>query len=661
MRKNSFRTRAGRKPESGQAMLFTLLGLGIFLIGAMAFAIDISNLWFSRQSAQTAADAACTAGAMDLLVDATNGTVNQGGFNTSTSANPFDCSTSQTPAPCQYATLNGFGSSIASGSTALGNNVSFDWSPTTPAPAGVTAPAATIAPVPFMRVTVTDNIPTFFAGMLKGMNKQSVSAIAICGVSQSAAPIPILVLDPNSPHATPQQSALNITGTPAITIFGGPSRSIQVNSAANAGSCGSSNCSVNSPWGAATIDLSQAGPLGTGADMALSGHPTAAMSGFNGGTTGHWIAPAAPIMDPFAQVCYPGQTANCSTTINGNSAPSVPGAPTVPADEGPTRWTGTVGSATGPCTAIPCSVAYKDHGCPDPSATRTNGNCLLYTAGFYGSPGIQIGPSGGAKTALFDPGLYYVVGGLGLNSTGDTARPGTGLGDGSGGVTFYFSGTGTVSVAASSGTHTLDDFNTLTGPVDSTGNQYANVTTVNASQTNVTYTMGAKCLSSSVLPSNLVNGGAGVNIGSDTSNSPAVQNGANLLMGPCTGYYGDPLGALEPASIGEQRWFLFFQDRSAIAVQPQWGGSGQFLLAGTMYFHSCKSNGEGVSCTPPPNPATASSYYQDIFSMQGSAGSGTYVLGEIVTDNLTLGGTSGIVMDLNPTTAFNILKASLYQ
>jgi hypothetical protein len=286
---------------------------------------------------------------------------------------------------------------------------------------------------------------------------------------------------------------------------------------------------------------------------------------------------------------------------------------------------------------------------------------LLYTAGFYGSPGIQIGPSGGAKTALFDPGLYYVVGGLGLNSTGDTARPGTGLGDGSGGVTFYFSGTGTVSVAASSGTHTLDDFNTLTGPVDSTGNQYANVTTVNASQTNVTYTMGAKCLSSSVLPSNLVNGGAGVNIGSDTSNSPAVQNGANLLMGPCTGYYGDPLGTLEPAAIGEQRWFLFFQDRSAIAVQPQWGGSGQFLLAGTMYFHSCKSNGEGVSCTPPPNPATASSYYQDIFSMQGSAGSGTYVLGEIVTDNLTLGGTSGIVMDLNPTTAFNILKASLYQ
>jgi len=151
------------------------------------------------------------------------------------------------------------------------------------------------------------------------------------------------------------------------------------------------------------------------------------------------------------------------------------------------------------------------------------------------------------------------------------------------------------------------------------------------------------------VPNNLKGGGAGVSL-----------NG-NVLLGPCSGYYGDPLGASEPASIGEQRWFLFFQDRSALGVQPSWGGGGQFLLAGTMYFHSCNSSGSGVSCTPPPVPATNSSYYQDIFSLLGNSGAGTYVLGEIVADNLTLGGTSGINMDLNPTTAFNILKASLYQ
>jgi hypothetical protein len=51
----------------------------------------------------------------------------------------------------------------------------------------------------------------------------------------------------------------------------------------------------------------------------------------------------------------------------------------------------------------------------------------------------------------------------------------------------------------------------------------------------------------------------------------------------------------------------------------------------------------------------------DIFSLIGNSGSGTYVLGQIVTDNLTLGGTSGITMDLNPTAVFSILKASLLQ
>jgi hypothetical protein len=623
-------------------MLFVLLGLGVFLIGAMAFAIDISNLWFNRQSAQTAADAACTAGAMDLLVDATNGAVNQGGFNTSTSTNPFDCNTSQTPAPCQYATLNGFGSSIARGSTALGNNVTFDWSPVTPAPAGVTAPSATVAPVAFMRVTITDNIPTFFAGMLKGATKQSVRAIAVCGVSESAAPIPILVLDPNSPNANPNQAALNIQGNGTIAIFGGPARSIQANSAASSGSCGQANCSLNLPWGSAQIDLSHGGPAGTGSDIGVTGAPTAPPGGFLGGTTGHWIAPAAPIMDPFAQVCYPGQASNCTATINGFSVPSIPVGPpggTIPAD------VAALGAGCNSFTPVAgkgiqngkCQVAYKFHGCPD------TGGCTLYLAGPYPG-GIAVGPGAGGVTAIFDPGLYYVTGGLDLNS-GSEVRTGTGAGDGSGGVTFYFSGSSTVSVAANSGSRTLDPFNTLSGPVDGSGNPYPAPTPPGTSS----LALGVKCASGSAVPSNLSGGGAGVNL-----------NG-NILLGPCTGYYGDPLGTNEPAAIGEQRWFLFFQDRSAKGVQPSWGGGGQFLLAGTMYFHSCNSTGSGVSCTPPPVPATNSSYYQDIFSLSGNSGAGTFVLGEIVADNLTLGGTSGINMDLNPTSAFNILKASLYQ
>ena len=641
-------------------MLFVVLALSIFLLGAIALAVDLSYLWFRRQAAQTAADAACTAGAMDLLLDATNGTTTQGHFTAGSNPVPFDCHDTSpnsntpgntNPAPCVYAALNGYAASVANGSSDLGNSVYVDFPSSVP---GVTAPPTSVAPTAFMRVGITDNAPTFFAGMLRGLTKQSVRAVALCGVTEAAAPIPILVLDPNSPKSTPAQAALNIQGSGDITIFGGPSRSIQVNSSANVASCGASDCSVNLPWGSEQIDLSQGGPNATGSDIGLSGAPTSPPGGFVPGTTGHWLAPVAPIMDPFAQVCFPGQTSNCSATINGYPAPSVPGAPAVPVDESnATNFPGTV------CTSIPCSVAYQDHGCPDPAATRTNGKCLLYTAGSYPS-GISIS-GGGGKTALFDPGLYYITGGVNLGSL-STVRPGTGAGDGSGGVTFYFNGTGTVNVVANSGTvSNLDDFNTLTGPVDSAGNPYAN----NATHMNVTYSQGVKCDSTTVVPSPLLNGGVGVNIGSDSSNSPAVRNGANLLMGPCTGYYGDPLGASEPAAIGLQRWFLFFQDRSATGLNgnnhPIFQGNGQFLLAGTMYFHSCNSSGSGVGCIAPPVPASNSSYYQDIFQIQGNSSSGTYVLGEIVVDNLMLGGGGAIKMFLNPTTAFNILKASLYQ
>jgi len=301
MNANKFGRGSRRGSQSGQAMLFVLLGLGIFLIGAMAFAIDLSNMWFRRQAAQTAADAACTAGAMDLLADATAGTTQSGHFgSTTTAAVPFDCNTTTpntattNPSPCYYATLNGFNSSVASGSTAIGNNVNVDFPSSV---AGVTTPPNTVAPTAFMRVTVTDNSPTFFAGMLRGISKQSTKAIALCGVTQSAAPIPILVLDPQSPNANPNSAALNIGGTGLIQIFGGPNRSIQVDSLATSGSCGQSNCSVNLPWGSSQIDLSHAGPGNNGADMGVSGGPAAQPSGFIPGTNGHWLL-ARPIGDP---------------------------------------------------------------------------------------------------------------------------------------------------------------------------------------------------------------------------------------------------------------------------------------------------------------------------------------------------------------------------
>src|SRR6476646_10318304 len=93
--------------DSGQAVVFVLMLLAVFLFGVAALGVDFANLWFHRQSAQTAADAACTAGAMDMLTDFNTGVANQGGFTPGTD---FVCASGSTIAPCQYAALNGYAS-----------------------------------------------------------------------------------------------------------------------------------------------------------------------------------------------------------------------------------------------------------------------------------------------------------------------------------------------------------------------------------------------------------------------------------------------------------------------------------------------------------------------------------------------------------------------
>lgn len=609
-----WRARTHRKNEAGQALLFYILVLGTFLLAALLFAFDLSNMWFHRQAAQSAADAACAAGAMDLYVDSQGAATGHQGFTPGTA---YSCSSGATDSVCSYAAKNGY---ISDGLTP-GNTVSVSFPSSVVGCGTGCKPPAAMAAVPFIRVDIIDHVQTFFAGLLNGARYSDVRAFSVCGAELATAPIPIVVLDPQSPQSTPPQSALNIQGNGTIAIVGGPSQSIQVNSAATSSSCGQSNCSANLPWGSAKIDLSKGGPDQTGSIMGLWGAPATAPGGFIPGTTGAWAVPSSPISDPFAQVCAPG--ASGCNAINGNPVPGVPGAPTVPLDLNASNSINNTGGACTPSDiqAGNCFVSHLTHGCPDPGAssppTKNNG-CVLYTAGAYPG-GIAVGP-GGSATAIFDPGLYYVTGGFALNS-GSTVRPGNGAGDGSGGTTFYFAGSGTgagtVSVNANSGTKTgLDPFNTASG----TGS----------------LALGVACTGSSTVPSNV----------------PGTING-NILLGPCTGYYGDPLGASDP--LGVQRGFLFFQDRSGRNVQPSWGGGGQFLLAGTMYFHSCNASGTGTGCGSPPT------YYNDILSLIGNAGSGTYVLGSIVTDNLTLGGTSGITMDLNPTKAYSIMKVSILQ
>jgi hypothetical protein len=53
--------------ERGQASLVIIIFLAVFLLGATGLATDYTQIWAHRQMIQGAADAACQAGAADLL------------------------------------------------------------------------------------------------------------------------------------------------------------------------------------------------------------------------------------------------------------------------------------------------------------------------------------------------------------------------------------------------------------------------------------------------------------------------------------------------------------------------------------------------------------------------------------------------------------------
>ncbi|HUJ31679.1 MAG TPA: pilus assembly protein TadG-related protein [Candidatus Acidoferrum sp.] len=554
--------------ERGQAMVFVLLALGLFLVAAAAFAVDIANLWFHRQTAQNAADSACASGAMDILAASQGASTANQGFTIGTA---FNCSTTSGATPCEYAALNGYNGANAT----PGNQVQVSFPSSDPNVTNATPPMppSGMTSYPFIRVDVVDHVQTFFSGLLTGNQTQDVRAFSVCGALLVQSPAPIIVLDPQNEGST---AALSVTGSPEILIYGGPQRSIQINS---------SNATAVTLKSGATINLAQGGPSLTGSNIGVFGGPTVAPSNVSLGTTGTWEYPAAMTSDPFATLCAPGQS-GCPQ-VNGNSTPAKPSAPTVPSDE----------AAKG-CKSIPCSIVYHDagHGCP------TAGGCLLYTPGYYAS-GIAVK----SNTAVFDPGLYYLVGGLALQSN-SIVRPGTGAGDGSGGTVFYFSGTSTITVVSGSGKSTTDAF----------------------------VASSMRCTGSSTLPGNL-------------PATTAIQG--NVLLAPCTGYYGDPLGSSDP--LGIQRGMLFFQDRSASNVSATWTGNSQFLLTGSMYFHYCNSSGTGTGCGAPPT------YYDDDLSLTATACSDAFVVGSIVVDNLAFAGSSCLTIDPNPSAAYWIMKATL--
>src|SRR5579862_3643280 len=175
-----------RRGERGQAMLFLVLVLGVILLGMVAFAVDMGNMWFQRQQAQTAADSACTAAAMDMLYTDV-GVGSSGGFTAGTS---FSCSSASTASPCVYAAKNmGYApSAITAGVSGYDVYFSFPSSVSglKSCSSGTGAPPicndTSALTNNFVQVNVDDRVPTYFAGLLAGRTTSDVGAQATCGV-----------------------------------------------------------------------------------------------------------------------------------------------------------------------------------------------------------------------------------------------------------------------------------------------------------------------------------------------------------------------------------------------------------------------------------------------------------------------------------------------
>jgi putative Flp pilus-assembly TadE/G-like protein len=523
-------TKPNRKRDRGQVTILVLLGMAIFLLAFVGLATDYTNFWFQRQAIQGAADATCQAAAMDLLLYAEGQKTANMNFTPSVGGT-VNCSSSSTAAPCIIAKYNGYDGTLASNNVVMSFPGSVSGAPA--APPGVA--------VPYVQVDVTNQAPAYFTRLLTGISTVAVHASATCGLTAPGGPVPLLVLHPTA------AGALSLSGSASINVIGGSWRTVQVNSSS------SSAVSVG------TVNLSLAGPNDTGGDFAVFGGPSSKPGGITLGSTGHYVYPATPLSDPYAQVTAPTKPTNLGTQT---------------------------------------AVAYKVNGCPD------SGGCTEYTAGYY-SGGITVKNA----NAILDPGLYYIVGGMTLGPN-STVRVSTANGDGSGGVVLYFSGSGSISVDANSGKKATTDAYYLNG----------------SNSPNGVPSRAMECPGGPALPPQL----------------PATVNGS-ILLGPCTGSYADP--------SGQNRGFVFFQDRSAASVLPTWGGGGQFLLAGYMYFHQCRADGTGLNCSQP-----GSGGYGTTFGMQGNACSGSYMVGSLVTDQISIGGTPCINMILSPNKSFPEFK-----
>jgi hypothetical protein len=541
----------GRRGEDGQAAVSLVLILGLFGLGVLGFAVDLTNMWFHRQNMRSAADAACEAGAMDMLAGASGLTLTGMGFTPGTAGN---CASSSGATMCSYAAANGYsGAGLTAGAASNSVNWTFPSSVT-----GVT-PAAGNS---YLQVTVSENVRTYFMSLVNAAKYQTLNASCTCGAVQVKAAAPMVVLHPT------MSGSFFYSGGGALDIIGGPQRGLQVNSS-------SSTAITWSPSG--IINLSAGGPSSTGSDVAIVGGPSAIPNdggsgagnvGYNGGTTGAWKSNVLPVADPYGTVGVPASV-KLVTPAGGTSG----------------TW-----------------VAYGVDNCPDHNAPAFAGNgvatnCIEFSPGYYPS-GLSL--PNDFSTVIFKPGIYYLNG------------------------NFVATGSSTLRMAKPAGYQQTDGlmFYFLTGSIQFSGCSGCAASSVdNANTTDLTCDGSAPA--------------AGLGMASTI--------GGNVLWGQCAanGTYWDTGGdTTDSRGAPGSRGLLVFQDH-ADTTQPSFTGSGQLSFSGGLYFHS--------------------SSYSDLLSLNGGASSGTYVLGEIITDQVQLTGSGTIKLALNPQATTNMSKIAILQ
>jgi hypothetical protein len=608
--------------EQGQTFLVIVVFIAVIVLASLGLATDYAQIWAHRQMAQGAADAACQAGAADVYLKAIDPAAQSTyGLDFSWVGSPFDCSAKPNSAPCKYASFNGYS----------GANVAVTFPSSLPSLPSLPPGFGTIQ-YPYIQVTITDPVALSFTKIVSSSATFTVSAKAGCGLSPVAVPIPLLVL-----HQT-ASAAVSIVGTAGIKILRGPNRSIQVNS--------NSTTAVS----VGTVDLSQAGPNGTGADFAVFGGPSAKPAGVSVGSTGHWTSPSTPIGDPWVTVATPGVPSAAGTAtpvpFAVNGCPDPLGCLEFSGGNY-TSCVNTVAPGGNGCLISPTftyAVWQSNHSYSagtliQPTKAQNNAGLYIYQAQNSGSSGAavpnpwnqtldgnqadgavtwkNIGPPPKNNTAIFDPGLYY-LGTSGLEPPANsTMRMSTAAGNGSNGVTFYFStSAGTVAVGS----------NTGKAPACTS----ASIGSGSPNNGIVSYKPDGSALLGVTSRSLQCPGGE-----PNPPQVPAVMDG-NILLGPCSGTYG--------SNDGRNRGFLFFQNRST-AANPSWGGGGQFLLSGFMYFHS----GNGSTCGTNTTCLT----------MNGGSGAGAFTLGNVIVDKLSMSGNSTLNMILNPAVTFQILRPQM--